>query len=138
MKTCARCKEAKSASEFHKNRRVKDGLQRQCRACAASEYQRYMNDKWIERTYGITGEEYQQMLTSQNGRCAICSRTPQETGRRRNGSQRLSVDHDHASGRVRGLLCASCNTMLGMARDEADVLRSAAEYLSQAVVGAKS
>lgn len=55
----------------------------------------------VERTYGITAAEYQALLETQDGRCAICRRLP----RRR----RLAVDHDHNTGTVRGLLCFTCN-----------------------------
>lgn len=56
-------------------------------------------------------DDYDRLYAAQDGRCAICRRA---TGKTR----RLSVDHDHATGKVRGLLCRPCNQMLGHARDE--------------------
>lgn len=61
------------------------------------------------RKYGLTEDDYQKMVRAQNGCCVICSRTAEHQKR----IQRLVVDHDHATGLVRGLLCASCNMRLG-------------------------
>jgi predicted HNH restriction endonuclease len=60
--------------------------------------------KHLKRTYGMTTEEYDTMLNAQGGRCAICGESPLR--------RRLHVDHDHETGRVRGLLCSRCNTAL--------------------------
>jgi hypothetical protein len=72
-----------------------------------------------ERKYGIPREELQRMLDAQQGGCAICGTV----------GKRLTVDHDHASGRVRGLLCESCNFGIGKFYDNADWLRRAAWYI---------
>jgi len=72
-------------------------------------------------TYGLDKGEYEVLFKAQGGKCAICG------GTRR---QRLSVDHCHKTGLVRGLLCRLCNgRLLTAARDKPDVLRSAANYL---------
>lgn len=73
-------------------------------------------------TYGITADEYQRMHRFQGGRCALCRRA---TG----ATRRLAVDHCHATGRVRGLLCKRCNTILGHARDDVDFFWRCSEYL---------
>ena len=70
--------------------------------------------------YKLTPEEYERMKSTQNGRCAICKNISKKN---------LSVDHDHTTGKVRGLLCGRCNTMLGMACDSELVLESAIKYL---------
>ena len=73
-------------------------------------------------------DEYVSLAEAQGGRCAIC-RQP-ETHRDRSGSvQPLGVDHDHRTGKVRGLLCHSCNTALGYFRDDPALLTAAAEYV---------
>ena len=59
----------------------------------------------VKRVYGLTIEQYDYILVSQNYRCAIC-------GNLANAKKRLAIDHDHATGRVRGLLCSWCNTRL--------------------------
>jgi hypothetical protein len=76
------------------------------------------------RRYGITVDDYDRMLVAQNGVCAIC-RQPCLTGKR------LAVDHDHATGKVRGLLCSNCNQGLGHYCDEPVLLRAAADYVER-------
>lgn len=71
------------------------------------------------RKYGITLEEYAVLMSRQENACAICRRT----------DERLVVDHDHASGRVRGLLCGGCNIGIGSLGDDAVRLLSAADYV---------
>jgi len=83
-------------------------------------------------SYGLTPTQYDARVTLQGGRCAICQTIPQGGGRR--GT--LHVDHDHASGAVRGLLCVDCNLILGKSHDSPEQLRAAAAYLDQwAVAG---
>ncbi len=84
---------------------------------------RRRSDLWL--SYGLTPEAHQAMHDSQGGACAICGST--------GGARALHVDHDHATGRVRGLLCNTCNRCLGLLKDDADVLRSAIAYLERAV-----
>ena len=80
--------------------------------------------------YGITPNEYDAMFAEQGGGCAICAAEP---GSKRNHLKpNLAVDHDHVTGAVRGLLCLSCNGALGVLGE--DNLRSAMEYLGQAVI----
>jgi hypothetical protein len=85
--------------------------------------------KMLEKQYGITAEDFAQMLLDQDGVCAICG-LPETTIQ--NGKVRqLSVDHDHETGRVRGLLCNDCNRGIGMLHDDPDLLRTAADYLER-------
>jgi len=70
------------------------------------------------------------MFLSQNGVCAICSGG--ETVKTRGTLRRLAVDHDHETGKVRGLLCNRCNNGLGNFRDDPDLLREAIAYLQEA------
>lgn len=79
---------------------------------------------WILRTYGLTKAQYNELYEAQGGSCYICQRA---TGK----SKKLSVDHDHKTGYVRGLLCATCNKMLGHARDDNEMFKRAAFYLRQ-------
>ena len=72
--------------------------------------------------YGISRDDYDEMLARQNGCCAIC-------GSELIGGQQTHVDHDHATGKVRALLCGHCNRMLGQAREDPEILAKAIEYL---------
>lgn len=72
-----------------------------------------------KRTFGLSDADYLSMLEKQNKLCAICF----------NG-RKLCVDHCHKTGRIRGLLCRQCNTVLGNSYDNRAVLQSAIEYLS--------
>ncbi len=74
------------------------------------------------KKFGLTGADFNRMLAEQGGVCAIC-RNVCKTGKR------LAVDHDHATGRVRGLLCANCNTGLGKFGDSLLTLEAACAYL---------
>lgn len=85
--------------------------------------------RWVLKTkYGLTRERYYEMCDEQEGVCAICYRP--ESRKRRGEPLALSVDHDHDSGVVRGLLCCSCNTMLGLAQDSVHILDRAIRYLA--------
>lgn len=80
------------------------------------------HEKRVQQVYGLEPGEYAQLYEFQGGFCALCRRA---TG----ASRKLSVDHDHATGLVRGLLCRPCNTMLGHARDKLDFFRRCIQYL---------
>ena len=78
--------------------------------------------------HGITVEEYDRMLRAQHGVCAICRQPPMGTTP---NNRRLHVDHDHATGVRRGLLCSTCNRGVGHFYDDPALLRSAATYLEE-------
>jgi hypothetical protein len=79
------------------------------------------------KNYGLSHEDYLSLWEKQNGACAICRMDLVHGGRQLNSCH---VDHDHKTGVVRGLLCPSCNHGLGKFRDNSELLRSAAVYLS--------
>jgi hypothetical protein len=142
MKTCTGCKQAKPPAEFWPDGRRNGRLQARCKPCkaaAAKQWREANKHKAIERywanpagererhlvrKYGVTLERYTQMLEQQGGACAICRKTQQRA---------FDVDHCHATGRVRGLLCTNCNRMIGHAADDASRLRAAAAYLESIV-----
>jgi hypothetical protein len=72
-------------------------------------------------------EEYTDLLAKQGGGCAICGAT-----KGNKGTKRLCVDHDHKTGKVRGLLCGNCNFMLGYSKDKVSNLRRGIQYLERA------
>lgn len=112
---CQKCGKNR-AERFFKGKRG-----RVCVTCQRARSRTTNHAARIGRTYGITAEEYDAILALQGGACAICEQTR---------SYRLNVDHRHADGLVRGLLCRLCNgRLLTAARDKPEVLRRAATYL---------
>lgn len=86
---------------------------------------RAKNPLYKVRNHGLTPADYEAMLARQNGGCAICKGPP-------NGStSRFHIDHDHTTGKVRGLLCMSCNFAIGYLKDDPARARAAADYLEK-------
>lgn len=118
MKTCTKCLKTKPETSFPlRKQRGKYRLDSQCGACKRQYHLAYYHQRkettaderrtyWLKSKYGLTEDDYSAMLEKQKGLCAICE-NPCATGRR------LAVDHDHATGKVRGLLCLYCNRLLG-------------------------
>lgn len=142
MKRCTKCHESKPLDAFYADRRKPGGVMARCKSCKVSAFKQWKQrnpghdkkrywrqrdnerERHLIRKYGVTFDAYRQMLTQQGGCCAICKR-PEPADRM------LDVDHDHATGAVRGLLCTSCNRVLGHAKDSPDRLRAAAAYLER-------
>jgi hypothetical protein len=159
-KKCSRCKRTKNVDEFYKRVASKDGLEARCKECSKAQHSMWLSlnrdtanearRKWhkekgnewhrnwrqnnpdkvistkLKSAYGISLKEYNDLFAFQNGKCAICPST--------GDSKRLCVDHDHSTGKVRGLLCNNCNRGLGLLGDSPSVLQSALLYLSSAGV----
>lgn len=95
------------------------------------EYSKKYNDKTTEKRrqyqrkhlYGLTHEQFEEMLKQQDNKCALCSKSFDET--------KVFVDHCHNVGNVRGLLCPSCNTALGLIKDDLGWLSKAKKYLTE-------
>lgn len=79
--------------------------------------------------YGITPEDYDHMLTEQNGVCSICKQPPQERKVRGGVATRLCVDHNHTTGKVRSLLCAPCNLIVGQLENNPELVSTIVKYL---------
>jgi len=82
----------------------------------------YNKKNWLKRQYGITLDQYNQMLTVQDNRCAICNNP---------FTKRPCVDHNHLTGKVRQLLCVKCNSVLGFSEDNILILQNAIRYLEK-------
>lgn len=78
----------------------------------------------LKHHYGISEEDYERMMVAQGRVCAICGSTNAD-------GKRLGVDHDHRTGKVRALLCGSCNSLIGYARESVLVLYKAADYVEK-------
>ena len=129
MKTCTKCGETYPLTNFYRQKNRSDGLSSWCKPC-----KRAISRSWsdADRTYayrlmrefGMTPDDYEKIHKEQGGRCAICS--TDNPGR---GKRRLSVDHCHSTGDVRGLLCNTCNRALGLLNDSIDTLQNSINYL---------
>jgi DNA-directed RNA polymerase subunit RPC12/RpoP len=133
------CKFCRSelAREYFKKPGVKE-RQRECRkALIKSSPEKYIakrranREKALEyklmRDWGLSIEDYNSILKSQNGVCAICGKP--ETWKQKGEIKRLVVDHDHTTGKVRGLLCHRCNLGVGTFNDNVAFLKNVIEYL---------
>lgn len=141
MKRCPRCGTEKPTGEFYNNKAMPDGLYHYCKPCARARVRADYLSRYAamnrhtkraydrHRVFGITQEDYERMLAAQGGLCAIC-RQP-ESVIRGGRTISLAVDHDHRTGRIRGLLCAACNKAIGYARDDPSLLQAAIAYLNQ-------
>jgi hypothetical protein len=120
LKWCSKCREMKPLIAFGKHTKEKFGRRCYCRECHL-EYQRKYDQRrskysrWQKalKKYGITPEEYDVMLEAQGGVCAACGNKEIRIDPRLGAVTRLVVDHDHATGKVRGLLCIGCNAAYG-------------------------
>lgn len=136
-KVCTTCKVEKPVGLFEADKRYKSGYRSQCIQCRYSNQIVSKTSYHLKRTYGISESEYQGMLSEQNYVCAICklpeTRIVKSTVRKYTNpaAPRLAVDHDHITGKNRGLLCAKCNIGLGHFQDNIDNLESAIAYLKK-------
>lgn len=80
------------------------------------------------KKYGLSIEKYQDIVESINNKCQICGKTPSPSSVRHN---KLSVDHDHVTGQLRGLICHKCNVALGLFCEDVDILNNAIQYLNK-------
>lgn len=145
MKVCTGCKQELDYSKFHRLKKSPDGYDWRCKECV-NKY----NEEWLSRpgvwekrrqrqleysrknphiskkahvkwAYGLTDEEHQTMWAKQDSKCAICGTLLEPNT--------AEIDRDHATGKVRGLLCKLCNQLLGRAKDDKKILASAIRYL---------
>ena len=156
LRRCTDCEETKPLAAFGKYERGRDGLQAKCKECINRKGREYarnyaQNPEWLQKQrerarrswhqltpeqkrtrerkyalkklYGLTPEQFDELMEAQQGRCALCKEPFDKTPH---------VDHDHATGKVRGLLHTNCNTALGSFRDSPEILRLAIEYLQAA------
>ena len=148
-KICNTCKINKSFSEFQKDKSRKTGTLSRCKTCVAAVYKKRHSDPKISgnkkkkqkeyyllsktkitqrefrlrKVYKISSEIYDSLLLFQNECCAICGCSQLKNGRR------LSIDHCHKTGIIRGLLCIKCNVGLGSLGDSTYLLKKAIKYL---------
>lgn len=149
-KYCPKCERTLARSNFG-TRNKKKYAKSWCRECEATWQQEYRaadpekakemarehdekfrrsgnkHDYHLRSKYGLTLKDYERMLDQGGGGCWICGTEPT--------ARRLHVDHDHKTGKVRGLLCWSCNSSIGRFKDNPELLMRAAAYLINAAGG---
>lgn len=125
---CADCGLEKPEDEFPRNRRMRSGRHCYCKKCNnrrnRESLQRLFDGSsrhyHLRHRYGIAAEDVADLIEQQGGKCALCHERPA-----------TQVDHDHKTGRVRGILCLYCNAGMGAFRDDPDIIRGAIAYLRQ-------
>ena len=130
MRKCRKCGEEKEDHWFGTtiNNAGKEYRCRTCIDCKNKQQSKNKRKYELQYYYGINEAQYELMLKSQNGVCKICG-SP-ETIKRNSKIKQLSVDHDHKTFKIRGLLCNNCNRKLGALEDE-EFMKKATEYLEQ-------
>lgn len=139
---CTKCKQAKLLTDFHTVSKNSERRRSICKLCHnkiyrdnyrknPEKYRKYTNSKPYRpelkrkanlKTFGLTIQQYEEMLQQQNGVCAICLETC-------TSGKRLAVDHCHATGKVRQLLCRRCNQSMGKFNDDPILLQKVVDYL---------
>jgi hypothetical protein len=114
-------------ASYRKNRAVMLARSKAFKARHAARLREVRLERCFRR-YGMTGAQYAEMFDARGGRCDICYVAQP---RLKDGRRMLVIDHDHDTGVVRGLLCNQCNNALGYTRDDASILRRAADYLDK-------
>ena len=138
MKKCLGCQLFKNLNEFSSDKSRKDSLDKYCKICSrkkvsdwrfrnptkVKKYNKtYVKNFFLKKFYNISLNDYYVLRKKQSNKCAICKI-------RQSKLQRLfSVDHDHKTSIVRGLLCAKCNILLGNCNENPEILKSAIDYL---------
>lgn len=89
----------------------------------------YLRCRNLRLNYGLTPDQYSALLSRQAGVCAACRKPETAWSKRANRLKMLSVDHNHKTGKVRGLLCSACNSALGYAREDPERLVGLARYI---------
>lgn len=134
-KACSACRAVKALSAFTPRPDRNGSPRAKCRECeAARKRSRYMADEKMRYVHRVASRKYRHrvslekfnaLFAAQKGCCGICQRHQSES------PKTFAVDHDHATGEIRGLLCNECNLFLGLAHDDPAVLAAAISYLAQ-------
>ncbi len=137
---CSKCKVTKILDvDFYRQppsrKTWNNGYLTQCKSCVLERNrksaQKNKHKVWenkLKYRYGIEAQDYKDLLKKQNGCCAICK--TKNPSHKRKKSNYFCVDHCHKTGKVRGLLCATCNTALGLFQDKKENLTEAINYLN--------
>jgi hypothetical protein len=155
MKKCLKCNIEKPLTEYHKDKSRKTGLREQCKACRCkyedvvtksciacdtiykvegySKAQKYcsLTCQRVYIKYKINKNDLKHMVEKYRNKCAICKKEETATDKRTGKKYKLSIDHCHKTGKVRGLLCGKCNAAIGYFKDDIKLLKNAIKYLKE-------
>lgn len=134
-KYCSRCKKWLPLENFTIQSNEPSGRSNYCRVHQREYYRKYntteKRKKWMLNhrygKYGLTEEKYNELLKKQDGKCAVCGK--EEKFMSKGHIKKLAVDHDHLTGKVRGLLCLHCNLILGLLKDDLSLIPKFEKYL---------
>lgn len=134
---CNVCKRYKTLENFEL-RSDSGKYRRVCKKCSSIRKQIWylenkvgLKTRAIAKKYGITRSDYDLLINEHKNLCAICVRPETSPDGRTKKVKSLSIDHNHDTGQVRGLLCWRCNAMIGYAREDLFILKSAIKYLNK-------
>ena len=130
MKVCTKCKKKKSLSCFYKDRQKQGGLRYWCKDCVLENVYAWeeknignlksiIKNRDLKKLYGIGLVDYERMYNTQCGFCLIC-KTKKDV---------LCIDHNHKTGKIRGLLCNNCNRVLGSVKEDVNILSEMIDYI---------
>jgi hypothetical protein len=122
---CNGCTQVKQLDDFGKDLTSPLKKDYTCKQCKSEKAQA----RYVQRVYGMTIEEIKACIDRLGGLCELCGRP--QTRLFKGKLVRLAVDHDHATGKVRGFICSSCNVVLGQANEDPVLLRKMADYLER-------
>ena len=126
-KKCRKCNTDKNLENFYPSKAYKDNFHPWCKFC----YKISIRNSYLKRIYGISLEEYEDILNSQNRGCAICDKKEDTFLPIQGHSKNLAVDHDKKTNKIRGILCENCNRGIGLLDHNVDLLKKAIDYLNQ-------
>ena len=129
-KKCRKCGKIKSQDEFALNGTTSpDGLSAQCTKCYRPTKRQYKWEAHLQNKFCMDAFAYNLILKAQNGVCAICKQP--EVIKQNNNIIRLAVDHNHKTGKIRGLLCSTCNLLLAHVENRPEILEAIPKYLQK-------
>lgn len=147
-KVCSFCKKSKPLTEYWKQSKTSNRIHSRCKECMKDEYylwnhslkgkvSRHLRnkrfykkhhesclDEHLRQKFGVPKGTYQRMIVKQKNRCAVCNK-------KESWNRRLSLDHNHKTNEVRGLLCHKCNSAIGFAQENTKILKLMIQYLQK-------
>jgi len=130
LKICHKCNKTKSWKDFSRKIKGIFGLQPNCKECSKKWWsedpirqKKIQKNSKLKAKFNLTLDQYNEILTHQNGKCAICHKVQNNVS--------LAVDHCHKTGKIRGLLCGPCNQSIGLLKEDLQIIENLKDYLEK-------